>query len=132
MCKAIMNDTFLECDIADTARSGDTALHWAGKVLMGWDHQDKAYRAAIVDSQGTLGMLEGKMDGETLVMELVSKNTLFGDSFKYRLVFDMRNHEAIQFRSEVATPDGKWVPTEMKTLSHGNPKVLKGVVEKPQ
>jgi len=111
----ILNGNFLQIDLAEKATVGKHSLVWSAKVLMGWDSHDKVYRAAIADSQGTLGLLEGKLVDKKLMFNLVSKNTLAGEPFNYRIQFDLTDPDAILFTSEVQDKE-KWVLTEKKTL----------------
>lgn len=68
-----------------------------------------------MDSQGTLGLLQGNMKDKKLVLELVSNNTLMGAPFKYRISLDMTDENAIGFTSEVKQ-GSKWIVAEKKTL----------------
>ncbi len=116
LCRWAVGGLFVQCDISDTARSGKTALTWTGRVTIGWDYQEKTYRAVAVDRQGTVGMLEGAMRDKVLSLALVSSNTMAGKPFKYRLTFDMKDPKEIQFTSEVQQGE-KWVKTEIKKLT---------------
>jgi hypothetical protein len=115
--RAVMDGLFLEFDIADVATTGSIKVPWKARILLGFDRQDGVYRAAIADSQGTMGFLEGKLEGTRLRMNLKSKNTIDGRPFNYRLTFDMRDHASISFSSEVQHDTGDWVLTEKKQLT---------------
>jgi hypothetical protein len=112
----VMNNNFVECEIKDVARNGANALPWSGHVLIGYDVQAKKYRAAVADSQGTLGLLEGNFVDKKLVLELISPSNFNGRPFKYRLTFDLTDPNAIGFNSEVTTDSTNWVLTERKSL----------------
>jgi Protein of unknown function (DUF1579) len=112
----ILNNNFVEVDLSDTATIGGQSVSWSGHVILGYDHQDKLYRGAIADSQGTLGMVEGRMANKKLLLTLVTNNTIASRPFKYRIAFDMTNPNAIKFTSEVQDREN-WVLTEQKTLT---------------
>ena len=114
-CKWIMNNLFIECDVDDTAQAGEAKTRWMGHIVLGWDHQDKVYRGTIADSQGTIGLVQGNMKDNKLVLELVSKNTLGGQPFKYRISFDFTDPSAIKFSSEVKQGT-RWIVSEKKVL----------------
>ena len=116
-CKWSVGGLWLDCDV----KNGDAAgkhPQWNGHVHMGWDYLNKDYRAVIVDNMGGAMMMEGKMDGQKLVLESVGNYQMMGKPTKMRMTFDLTDPKVLKVTEE-RQEAGKWMVVHESTGTKG-------------
>ena len=116
VCKWVLNNLWVQCDISDTAGSGKQAFTWMGHMIMGWDFEAKAYRSVGVDNMGTAFDLNAKMDGTKFIMESAREQMMMGTPVKFRFTFDFSDAKLLKFTDERSLKGGPWQLAETVTF----------------
>jgi Protein of unknown function (DUF1579) len=118
-CKWMLGNLWLACDISDTAGTGKTAMTWMGHMMVGYDMQEKKYRAVGVDNMGMAFDLNGTMSENKFVMESERESMMMGTPVKARFTFDTTDPKAIKFTEERSMKGGPWMLAETVTFKKG-------------
>ncbi|MGC4117540.1 MAG: DUF1579 family protein [Myxococcales bacterium] len=93
-------------------------MSWAGHMVVGYDANANAYKAIMVDNQGTgLMTYDGTLNGKKLTLTGTAPMMMMGQSQKQRLSFDYTDPNNIQFLDE-RQPSGQqtWTTFEKATI----------------
>ena len=112
-CRPIMDGLWLACDgFQDQYAAGTKLLTWQLHLVVGWDVAARAYRAVLVDNNGTAALLHGTIDGQRLVMTPVEPVPAAGQLAALRLIWDASDPGAVHWRNEASVNGSPWILIE--------------------
>jgi hypothetical protein len=91
-------------------------LTWKAHLIAGWDFSACAYRAAVADSNGNLGLYVGQIDGDRLILTSVGEYTIWGQPTRLRFTWNVQDPTAMTWRNEASVKGGPWTFVEEYTL----------------
>jgi hypothetical protein len=113
-CAWAAGDLWLACDI-DEKITGGPIKEFQAHVTLGWDFNEKGYRAYIATMQGGAFALNGWRDGDKLIFQSQEFNSPLGKT-KMRWTFDLADPNAIGFHDERSINGMPWFTFEKTTI----------------
>jgi hypothetical protein len=116
-CKWSPDGLWLVCDMKETMGEGKDAMKWRGHVMLGYDYLNKEYRSLVVDNMGASMIMNGKVDGNVLVLtSMIDMNAPDGTKCKGRITLDWTDPNAIIYKNEKSTDGGAFTLIEEATM----------------
>jgi|GEM_PF-1879684 len=113
-CKWTAGKLWIACDIDEDIQGGPFKKMQA-HVVMGWDFNDKGYRAQMVTMQGGALAMNGWVQGNKLIFQSQPFTTPVGKT-KVRWTFDLTDKSAIVFHDERSIGGMDWFTFEKTTI----------------
>jgi hypothetical protein len=86
---------------------GTFVLRWELHWVVGWDPNNREYRATLADNYGHADVMRGSIEGDRLVFESFHEAPA-----RLRLTWDASDDSAIFWRNEIAVGDGSFTLVE--------------------
>jgi hypothetical protein len=109
VCRELYGGFWYLCEMQDVIGTSEASITWKRHLLVGFDPALNAYRAMMVDNEGTMTLYEGELEERRFVLETPEAVLMMGQMMRQRLIWERREDGALVFTDQrQPAEDQKW------------------------
>lgn len=105
----IMDGLWLQSDCSQEQYVDGRCVHtWQLHLVIGWDSPTQTYRATMLDNNGFVSLLDGRIEGDRLLMLLEMRPDTAAQPLVFRFIWDASEQGVITWTNESSVGGGSW------------------------